>query len=135
MNLLADTAGWMALYDERDKYQAGARAAFRSLLNQKVVFVVTDYILAETVTLILYRVGHAQATRCGESLLNSPHVKLVRIGPDLWNDAWAMFKRYDDKEFSFTDCTSFVVMRQENLRDAFSFDHHFEQMGFRLWPR
>ncbi len=30
---------------------------------------------------------------------------------------------------------AFVVMQQQDLRDAFAFDHHFEQMGFRLWPR
>ncbi|MBI5054401.1 MAG: type II toxin-antitoxin system VapC family toxin, partial [Chloroflexi bacterium] len=42
---------------------------------------------------------------------------------------------YNDKQYSFTDCTSFVVMQKRKLRDAFTFDHHFEQMGFRLWPR
>ena len=42
---------------------------------------------------------------------------------------------YDDKDFSFTDCTSFVMMRRLKIVDAFTADHHFEQMGFRLWPR
>lgn len=134
MNLLADSAGWLALFDERDKYHAEATSAFRALENQSVAFFVTDYIVAEAATLILYRVGHTQATVCGDWLVRSPRVRLIRITPDLWDEAWELFKRYDDKEFSFTDCTSFVVMRQQRLRDAFSFDHHFEQMGFRLWP-
>lgn len=42
--------------------------------------------------------------------------------------------RYEDREFSLTDCSSFVIMRREKLRQAFGFDHNFEQMGFLLWP-
>ena len=96
---------------------------------------VTDYVFDETLTLITAKVNHALAVACGEWLLSTPVIRLIRIEPDLWDDAWALFRRYDDKEFSFTDCTSFVVMQRYHLVDAFTFDHHFEQMGFRLWPR
>ena len=71
---------------------------------------------------------------CGDWLLSSPRVRLIRADIDLWSETWRLFKRYDDKEFSFVDCLCFVVMRRERLVDAFTFDHHFEQMGFRLWP-
>lgn len=135
MNLLADTAAWLALYDRRDKYHDQVRTAFRELLDQKVVFFVTDPIWIETVNLLLHRAGHAQATLCGNWLMNSPRVRFTRIDLDQWDEAWALFQQYDDKEFSFTDCASFVVMSQLKLRDAFTFDHHFEQMGFRLWPK
>jgi predicted nucleic acid-binding protein len=36
-------------------------------------------------------------------------------------------KRYTDKDFSFTDCTSFSIMRSLKLKSAFAFDKHFEQ--------
>jgi predicted nucleic acid-binding protein len=45
-----------------------------------------------------------------------------------------MFQQYDDKQWAFTDCTSFMLMRQHNLHRAFAFDHCFEQSGFQLWP-
>ena len=135
MNLLADSAAWVALYDRGDKFHAQAGTAFRTLAEQKIIFVVTDYIVAETVTMLMYRAGHQRAVLCGDWLLHSPRVRLIRMDLDLWNEAWQLFKRYDDKDFSFTDCASFVVMRHERLRDAFTFDHHFEQAGFRLWPR
>ena len=60
--------------------------------------------------------------------------KIERVSESVWNEAWALFREYDDKDFSFTDCTSFVVMGQPKLSDVFGFDHHFEQIGFRLWP-
>lgn len=45
-----------------------------------------------------------------------------------------MFQAYEDKQWSSTDCTSFVLMQRRLLYLAFSFDHHFEEAGFQLWP-
>ncbi|HZY44104.1 MAG TPA: PIN domain-containing protein [Anaerolineae bacterium] len=135
MKLLADSAAWLALYDRGDKFHTQAAAAFHDLSNRKVTFAVNDYLFAETVTLVLGRAGHAQAMVCGDWLLNSPRVHFIRVNIDWWNEAWSTFKLYDDKEFSFVDCLSFIMMRREHIADAFTFDHHFEQMGFRLWPK
>jgi hypothetical protein len=135
MILFADSSGWVAAYDERDKYHAAAKQALQDLRDQRVTFVTSDYVVAESVTLMLSRLGHTRAVAFGDWLLRSTQVKLVRLDVDFWNEAWRLFKAYDDKEFSFTDCASFAVMRHERLRDAFTFDRHFEQAGFRLWPR
>ena len=134
MILFGDSAGWLAMYDEQDKYHPAAKRSFDALLEQHVSFLVTDYVIAETLTLMLGRLGHRKAVAFGEWLLNTPLIQQARLDADLWNEAWYLFKKYDDKEFSFTDCTSFVVMRRERVVDAFTFDHHFAQMGFRLWP-
>ena len=135
MRLFGDSAGWLAYFDRRQADYPVVRRAVSEFVRQQAVIYVTDYIVDETLTLIATRVNHALAIACGEWLLQSPLVRLIRIQPAQWDEAWALFKRYDDKAFSFTDCTSFVVMRQLRLVDAFTFDHHFEQMGFRLWPR
>jgi hypothetical protein len=60
---------------------------------------------------------------------------IVHITEELEEEAWKLFKQYTDKDFSFTDCTSFVVMRQFNLTEAFTNDHHFVQMGFTVLLR
>ena len=72
MNLLADSAAWLALYDRSDKYHARAQRAFRELAERKVNCVVTDYLIVESITLIMGRAGHATAAMCGDWLLNSP---------------------------------------------------------------
>ncbi len=54
----------------------------------------------------------------------------MHVSEQLEDDAWGLFKRYSDKRFSFTDCTSFVIMKQFGLMEAFTNDRHFEQMGF-----
>ena len=135
MRLFADTAGWLNLYDQRERAHAATRRAFESLKQKRLALYLTDNILDETLTIIRMRVGHAAAIACGQALLRSPSVRLIHISPEQWAEAWQLFQQYDDKDFSFTDCTSFVVMRQHKLVDAFTVDHHFAQMGFRLWPR
>ena len=49
--------------------------------------------------------------------------------------ARSIFVRYRDKDFSFTDCTSFAVMRQLRLTEVLTLDDHFSQMGFTVLPR
>jgi predicted nucleic acid-binding protein len=43
-------------------------------------------------------------------------------------DAYRVFCRYDDKAWSFTDCTSFVLMQRMRIVEAFALDEHFRQM-------
>lgn len=44
------------------------------------------------------------------------------------------FFEWNDKDFSFTDCTSFVVMKELRIQRALTTDRHFSQAGFELLP-
>ncbi len=134
MKLFVDTSAWAAYYDTDDQWHTAAKEAMASLVNTRVTFVTTDYILDETITLLLYHTGRRQALAFGDAVQRSRQVKLVRIDASIWEEAWQLFRHYDDKIWAFTDCTSFVVMRQMELLQAFAFDNHFEQAGFQLWP-
>jgi predicted nucleic acid-binding protein len=61
----------------------------------------------------------------GEKLWSGTLARIVRVSRADEQAAWDLFRRYDDKTFSFTDCTSFVVMERLGLRKAFTFDNHF----------
>ena len=45
-----------------------------------------------------------------------------------------LFERSKDKEWSFTDSTSFILMKRTGLSQAFAFDPRFEQAGFHMLP-
>jgi uncharacterized protein len=45
-------------------------------------------------------------------------------------ETWRVYQRFSDKGWSFTDCSSYVVMAKLGISDAFSFDCHFRQFGF-----
>jgi len=59
----------------------------------------------------------------------------VWIDSLIFNDALKILKERQDKKWSFTGCTSFVIMSQLNVKEAFTFDQNFEQAGFMRLPR
>ena len=57
------------------------------------------------------------------------------VSEELASEAWSVFEKFNvDKQWSFTDCVSYVVMRRLGMVDVFAFDHHFNQMGFVRQP-
>ena len=132
LRLFVDTSAWLACYDQRDEHYASAQQIAERLRAQRACWVLSDLILAEGLTLIRYRLGHAWAVRFGRMVLDSHLVELIDVDESIRRRAWDIFQRYEDKDFSFVDCTSFAVMEQLKLQTAFAFDRHFEQYGFHL---
>ncbi len=63
-------------------------------------------------------------------LHSDPDVTLVRSEALLLVEAVSLYHARLDKQWSLTDCTSFVVMQREGILEALTGDHHFEQAGF-----
>lgn len=76
-----------------------------------------------------YRGHFSLAVRFGEALWKENLAKLERITEEDIQETWAVFKHYADKEWSFIDCSSKVVMERLKITTAFAFDHHLEQFG------
>ena len=57
--------------------------------------------------------------------------RLIWIGEERFEATKAFFRKHADHDYSFTDCTSFVVMREFEIRDALTTDRHFAEAGFR----
>ena len=133
--LLVDTAGWMACADEADPAHGRAREARDAALEQGSLLVTTDYVIDETLTLIRMRLGLRAAKVWWDQIAGSPRLRWEWVGAARAEKARGVFFRYRDKDYSFTDCTSFVVMQELKLKVALGTDRHFQQMGFQLLPR
>ena len=94
--------------------------------------ITTNYILDELFTLLRARVSYKETIQIGETIRKSPNIRIIWILEALEETAWEFFKEHHDKTYSFTDCTSFVVMRSLGMKLAFSYDSHFEQAGFQI---
>jgi len=134
VRLFVDTGAWCALYDRSDVHHARASAFLQEIKRQKAQLITSDYVLDESLTLLRFRAGHKEAVEFGRWVLQSQLVKVINADEKTWQSAWDLFVRYDDKPFSFTDCTSFAIMRQLGLLNAFAFDRNFEQAGFVMLP-
>lgn len=132
--IFVDTAGWMACADAADPAHARATAARDAALEAGRVLVTTDYVVDETLTLVRMRLGLPAAEAWWSQVDGSTRVRWQWIDPSRAERARGLFFRHRDKEYSFTDCTSFVVMRELRLRDVLTTDRHFRQAGFQILP-
>jgi predicted nucleic acid-binding protein len=133
MKLFVDTSAWFALHDKSDRNHKEAVAKSLEIKKRKIELVTSEYIMDESITLIRYKVSHKAAVIFGESFLFSNIVAIMDVSPEDRLKAWELFRKYEDKTFSFTDCTSFVLMKNLDLRRAFTFDEHFKQAGMEIF--
>jgi uncharacterized protein len=132
--LFVDTAGWMACADAADPAHGSARAARDAALEAGRVLVTSDYVVDETLTLVRRRLGVPAAEAWWAQVEGSSRVRHEAIDALRAEKARAAMFRHRDKDYSFTDCTSFVVMKELRLKEALTTDRHFRQMGFRVLP-
>ena len=133
--VFADTQGWISLSHKRDQFNQKAVKIVKQILDQGRILITTNFVLDETFTLLLVRLTHKSAVEFGEMVRSTNSIKILHITENIEEDAWQLFKKYSDKKFSFTDCTSFVVMQQQHITEVFTNDHHYEQMGFSILLR
>lgn len=132
--VFVDTAGWMTLADGADPDHARAARFRDQWLEQGGSFVSTDYVMDETLTLLRVRLGLDAAERWWSQVEASARIAWEWIDPERAEKARRWYFRWRDKAFSFTDCTSFVVMRERRIRSALTSDHHFALAGFEVVP-
>lgn len=134
MRLFVDTGAWFALNSRTDENHRAALEFVRKFKREPVTFYTTDYIVDETVTLLRFKVSHAEAVRFLDFLSESSNVFKKVVTPELLVQAEQLFRKYDDKRWSYTDCVSFAFMDSLGLKAAFAFDQNFAQYGKHLHP-
>jgi hypothetical protein len=130
LDVFMDTAGFLALWDAGDQHHGRALRLQGELVRKGCHFLTTDYIIDETVTLLLVRHSRHAAADFLQTVIASESLRLHWVTPDRFHGAAAFFARHNDKAWSFTDCVSFGVMHELNVRDCFTTDQHFRQAGF-----
>jgi predicted nucleic acid-binding protein len=126
-----DTSGWYAFLNSRDPLH---RRVAEILAAPDIALATSSFVFDELITLVQARIDHQTAVRIGDTLRGPSGVEILRITEDLEAAAWDLFRKRRGRGYSFTDCTSFVLMRELDLRDAVALDAHFAQEGFRVLP-
>lgn len=126
--ILVDTSAVYALMDRDDAFHRKAVAILRAMPRKGQTPVLTNFVTAECHALLLCRLGASFARRW---LLDQAwQIETVSKGDEAV--AKDIIRRYTDKEFSYTDATSFAVMERMGIAAAFGCDAHFKQYGFQL---
>lgn len=130
--IFIDTGGFYSMLVSRDRMHRRFRDFMTQAIRGRRKFVTTDYVLDETATLLRARGFDRLTLDLFESVESSLAIRIEWTTPDRFRETRAFFTQHADKAWSFTDCLSFVVMRELGLREALSSDDHFRQAGFTL---
>jgi len=135
MNLIfVDTGFLLALHLHADQYHPSAVSYWRSPALQASALVTTTHVFTEVVTHLTNRGHHSQAMQLGEEMRAAAGIQMIHVDPALLAAGWVYFCERPDKQYSLTDCISFVLMEEMGISAALTFDHHFAQAGFKMLP-
>ena len=124
--VFADTFFHLALLREDDP--AHARAMANVMLNQPIV--TTEFVLLELGNACARAADHADFLALVAGMRASPRVRIIPLDSRLLNRGLERMATRPDKDWSLTDCISFLVMEDEDIKEALTADRHFEQAGF-----
>jgi len=129
--VFADTFYYLALLD---KAEPGHQRALDESIPARTV-VTTEFILLELGGACARAEDHADFLALVAGMRASPRVKIISLTSDLFSRGLDLMGQRADKNWSLTDCISFVVMQEEGIKEALTGDQHFEQAGFRALLR
>jgi predicted nucleic acid-binding protein len=129
MKIFIDTGAFIALTDADDENHKTAKTFYKDAIEKGTRFITTNFVVCETLNYLKAKVSHKIAVIFKENLKKSNIIKVINVTPLIEDAAFNIFKQYTDKDFSFTDCTSFATMKSLRLNKSFAFDRHFEQYG------
>lgn len=136
MNMIfVDSSAWLAMTDVRDGNHSTAIEFHADLVKGRAGRLLTsDYVMVETLTLIRRRAGAETVRGFAQGVQASSSLQQIWVTPAHYRVALEMFLDQGTKSWSFTDCTSFAIMRELGVRQAFTFDTDFREAGFELRP-
>lgn len=132
--MFVDTSGWIASVNQADLHHTATVRILAEWMGQGGLLVTTDYVVDETLTHMRKRFGLQVTQAWWENIEFSDRLRLEWVGMERAERAREMFFHHRDKDYSFTDCTSFVVMKELRLKHALTTDKHFTQAGFQVVP-
>ena len=126
----ADSFYYLAVLSEDDDAHDRAVALTR---EARAPMVTTDWVLTEVGDAMAGATHRQRFLALLAALQGDPTVQVIPASRELFERGVDLFSRRADKEWSLTDCISFVVMQECGLHDALTGDHHFEQAGFQVF--
>ena len=114
-SIFIDSWAFLALANRKDSYHQRAVCGYEEIKEEDDRMVTSDYVLDEVITSLFKKVNFDGALKFVEAIfldIKKEQIHLEKIDDERFNYAWLLRSVYRDKpDISFTDLTSFVVMR------------------------
>lgn len=129
--IFIDTGAWFSRFAPSDPDHERVQAWFAA---NREPLVTSDYCVDETLTLLVARKHVDRAQEAGRYLFEESIATLQFLTVDQIHRAWILIQQRAAAGWSFTDCTSKVVMDELGIKTAASLDDHFRQFGISVVP-
>jgi predicted nucleic acid-binding protein len=117
----------LALLRPRDELYQRAQAWAAAVREPSVV---TEYVLLEAANALSAPPSRAKVSALITRIRSDRNIEVIAASSELFEAGLQLHVQRPDKEWSLTDCISFVVMQRRGITRALAYDHHFEQAGF-----
>jgi predicted nucleic acid-binding protein len=124
--IFVDTGAWYARIVPSEIHHSGITGWLKQNTQPLLT---TDYVVDETLTLLKARGQAALAFAFGDLIFRGELASFHVLTEQEIRLSWETFRRYTDKDWSFTDCTCKVVMEKRRINMALALDEHFRQFG------
>jgi len=126
--ILLDSSFIVSFYNLRDENHSKAIELMENIRKGKYGSAcTTDYIFDETITVALIRLKNlAKVVGMGEEIRS--FFEIADVEKADFEEAWKFFKAQKETKFSFTDCTTIVVMRRKEINNIATFDGDFKKI-------
>ena len=128
--VFVDTTAWLALANKSDSLHLPAVELNQDFLARGVHYVTTDAVLTEVANALARPPLRYTAIRFLDAVLSSRRVTSLPVDRHLFARGWQLYKDRPDKEWGLTDCIGSIAMAEEEIREAFVYDRHFQQAGY-----
>lgn len=125
--VFADTFYFIALFNPHDHAHAKA-VQFTGSYTERML--TTDWVMVELGDAFARAPNRSQFAGVYPQLREKKELVILPADGCLLSDGFALYAQRSDKDWSLTDCMSFVVMQREGVIEALTGDQHFEQAGF-----
>jgi len=125
--VLVDTSALIALFIKSEQYHVAAQEFFRQ--HSQTRWIILSTVFSETVTWVRSRISPRTSIQIGQTLREDrDYIQLSEV-----DDAatWEAFCQYDDKLWSYTDCSILVMAKRLEVFHVVSFDADIRQMAGR----
>jgi len=133
--IFIDSSAFIALYLSDDDFHQPAKKLLEELKEKQIGLVTSNFVLDETYTFLRAKINKKTAIGFAEFLAeNTDIIKIIRITVGDEKKAFVYFRTLNGRGVSFTDCSSFALMKRLGLKTVFTFDKDFGKAGFKIIP-
>lgn len=131
MKAFFDTSFFIALFIRQEKYHPKVTGKYQDYKKQRALLFTSDYILDELFTRIAYDFGGNTLEKIIKTIqktITAEELRILRIDERIFQKAIIVMQKFSDKKISFTDATTYILMKDFALDEIATLDSDFKRM-------